>query len=155
MSTNYKIIGAKAVLGVGLTLKLTDKQASIRKSTLKLKSRGIYIVLEPVEFKQGETITIVDGAVSKSVLANLEDLSPKKPKKQEQKTTKSPAKKDKKPNPTPPATPENDGEDEDSNLVNPDGNDSSNDGDEDSNSEINDESIVDNGDINNLPVATK
>lgn len=146
MSTNYKIIGAKAVLGVGLTLKLTDKQASIRKSTLKLKKKGIYVVLEPVEFKQGETIAIVDGAVSKSVLANLEDLSPKSAE-YEQKINKVSAKKDNKKSNLTPASKNNDKE------IKPDENDDSQD--EESAPENKDEKIVNNGNVNNLPVDNK
>jgi len=156
----YKIIGHSAILGVGLTLKLTKAQAATRTQLLKQKKKDIYIVLEPVQFKQGEIITVVDGNVSKSVLANLEDTS-KKPKKQEQKTTKTPAKtKDKKPASTPPATPEDNGEGD---PVNPDEDDSSDenpdgenpDGDEDLQPETDDEIIVNNGDVNNLPAAIK
>jgi predicted DNA-binding antitoxin AbrB/MazE fold protein len=146
----YKIIGHSAILGVGLTLKLTKAQAATRTQLLKQKKKDIYIVLEPVQFKQGEIVTVVDGNVSKSVLANLEDTS-KKPKKQEpQKTTKAPAKKDKKPVSTPPTTPEDDGEDD---PVNPDG--KNPDGDEDLQPETDDETIVNNGDVNNLPAVIK
>lgn len=74
---NYKVIGHKAILGVGITLKLTDAQANIRSHLLKQKKKGIYTVLEPVQFKQGEIITIVSGNISKAVLANLEDNKPK------------------------------------------------------------------------------
>jgi len=137
MSTNYKVISAKAVLGVGLTLKLTDKQASIRKSALKLKKKGgIYVVLDPVEFKKGENITIVDGAISKSVLANLEDLSPQS-QNQEQKISinKTPAKKGKKTKSNSTLTVKNKRKK--------------------SAPENNDEKIINNGNINDLPTANK
>ncbi len=142
----YKVIGHSAILGVGLVLKLTQAQSSTRTQKLKCKSKDIYIVLEPVQFKQGEIISVVSGNVSKAVLANLEDTS--KPKKQEKKTTKAPAKKDKKPTPTPPATSEDEGGDGDGDLVNLNG-------DKDLQPETDDEAIVSNGNVNNLPVVIK
>ena len=81
---SYKVIGSKAVLGVGLILKLTDSQAKIRLNSLKQQKKNIYIVLEAIEFKHGEKVTIVSGNISKAVLENLEDI-PKNSKIQEQK----------------------------------------------------------------------
>lgn len=75
MSKNYKVTGHIAVLGAGMILKLSSSQAGIRQSSLKQKSKDIYTVLEPVQFKQGEEIVIVSGNVSKSLLSNLTDLS--------------------------------------------------------------------------------
>lgn len=74
-SKNYKVIGHIAILGVGTILKLSKLQANIRQNSLKEKSKDTYIVLEPVQFKQGEEITIISGNISKSLLANLCDLS--------------------------------------------------------------------------------
>ena len=60
---NYKVTGRIAVLGVGMVLKLSPSQASIRASSLKQKSKDTYMVLTPVQFKQGEIIIVVDGNV--------------------------------------------------------------------------------------------
>ena len=72
---NYKVTGHIAIIGVGIVLKLSSSQAETRASSLKQKKKDIYIVLEPVQFKQHEEITIISGNVSKSVLKNLTDLS--------------------------------------------------------------------------------
>jgi len=72
---NYKVTGHIAIIGVGIVLKLSSSQAETRASSLKQKKKDIHIVLEPVQFKQGEEITIISGNVSKSVLKNLTDLS--------------------------------------------------------------------------------
>ena len=85
MSTKYKVTGHIAILGVGIVLKLSSSQASIRQSSLKQKSKDTYIVLEPVQFKQGEEIVIISGNVSKSLLNNLTDLSEDKKSKDEDK----------------------------------------------------------------------
>ena len=74
MSKNYKVTGHIAILGVGIVLKLSSSQAGIRQSSLKQKSKDTFIVLEPVQFKQGEEIIIISGNVSKSLLNNLTDL---------------------------------------------------------------------------------
>ena len=87
---NYKVTGHIAIIGVGIVLKLSSSQAETRASSLKQKKKGIYIVLEPVQFKQHEEITIIYGNVSKSVLKNLTDLSEpaKKPDSKDNKTPK-------------------------------------------------------------------
>ena len=74
MTNTYKVTGHKVILGVGITLKLTEAQSSTRNHSLKQKKKGIYTVLESVEFKQGEIVTIVSGNISKAVLENLEKL---------------------------------------------------------------------------------
>lgn len=88
MSKNYKVTGHIAILGVGIVLKLSNSQASIRQSSLKQKSKDTYTVLEPVQFKQGEEIVIVSGNVSKSLLNNLTDLSEDKKSKDDDKNQK-------------------------------------------------------------------
>ena len=88
MSKNYKVTGHIAILGVGIVLKLSNSQASIRQSSLKQKSKDTYTVLEPVQFKQGEEIIIVSGNVSKSLLNNLTDLSEDKKSKDADKNQK-------------------------------------------------------------------
>ena len=123
MSKTYKVTGHIAIIGVGIVLKLSSSQAETRASSLKQKKKGIYIVLEPVQFKQGEEITIISGNVSKSVLKNLSDLS-------------EPAKKpDSKDSKTPKKNQKNKADDK---------------GAED-NSENQDQIVVDGNDVNNLP----
>ena len=91
MSKNYKVTGHIAIIGVGIVLKLGSSQAETRASSLKQKKKDIYIVLEPVQFKQNEEITIISGNVSKSVLKNLSDLS-EPAKKPDPKDNKAPKK---------------------------------------------------------------
>ena len=88
MSKNYKVTGHIAILGVGIVLKLSSSQASIRQYSLKQKSKDTYTVLEPVQFKQGEEIVIISGNVSKSLLSNLTDLSEDKKSKDDDKNQK-------------------------------------------------------------------
>lgn len=136
----YKVTGHKVILGVGITLKLTEAQANTRTHCLKQKKKGIYTILEPVQLKQNEVFTIVSGNVSKAVLANLEDTS-KDSKKQDQATKDSTAN-NKKP---------------DTNTSAPKGNSKKKDEDktDDSQPNIGTEKIINNGDINSLPVTTK
>lgn len=126
MSKNYKVTGHIAIIGVGIVLKLLSSQSSTRASSLKQKKKDIYIVLEPVQFKQGEEITIISGNVSKSVLKNLTDLS-EPAKKPDPKDSKTPKKnqKDKADNKGAENTPEN--------------------------QEAQDQIVTDGNDINNLP----
>ena len=137
---NYKVTGHIAILGVGIVLKLSNSQASIRQSSLKQKSKDIYTVLEPVQFKQGEEIIIVSGNVSKSLLNNLTDLSEDKKSKDADKNQK-PA--NNKKSPSKDQKSKSDKKDDKK-------------ADDDSNEiidlpENSDEAIVDNNDINNLP----
>lgn len=126
MSKNYKVTGHIAIIGVGIVLKLGNSQAETRASSLKQKKKDIYIVLEPVQFKQNEEITIISGNVSKSVLKNLTDLS-EPAKKPDSKDSKTPKKnqKDKADNKGAEDTPEN--------------------------QEAQDQMVTDGNDINNLP----
>ena len=134
---NYKVTGHIAILGVGIVLKLSNSQASIRQSSLKQKSKDTFTVLEPVQFKQGEEIVIVSGNVSKSLLSNLTDLSEDKKSKDDGKDQK-PANNKK------------------SSSKNQSKNDTDKKADDNSNEVIDlpensDEGVVDNNDINNLP----
>ena len=136
MSTKYKVTGHIAILGVGIVLKLSSSQASIRQSSLKQKSKDTYTVLEPVQFKQGEEIVIISGNVSKSLLNNLTDLSEDKKSKDEDKNQK-------------PANNKKSSSKDQKNKSDKKADDTSN--------EIidlpenSDEAIIDNNDINNLP----
>ena len=140
MSTKYKVTGHIAILGVGIVLKLSSSQASIRQSSLKQKSKDTYIVLEPVQFKQGEEIVIISGNVSKSLLNNLTDLSEDKKSKDEDKNQK----------------PANNKKSSSKNQSKNDAKKDDKKADGDPNEiidlpENSDEAIVDNNDINNLP----
>ena len=136
MSKNYKVTGHIAILGVGIVLKLSSSQASIRQSSLKQKSKDTYTVLEPVQFKQGEEIVIISGNVSKSLLSNLTDLSEDKKSKDDDKNQK-------------PANNKKSSSKDQKNKSDKKADDTSN--------EIidlpenSDEAIIDNNDINNLP----
>jgi len=136
MSTKYKVTGHIAILGVGIVLKLSSSQASIRQSSLKQKSKDTYTVLEPVQFKQGEEIVIISGNVSKSLLSNLTDLSEDKKSKDDDKNQK-------------PANNKKSSSKDQKNKSDKKADDTSN--------EIidlpenSDEAIIDNNDINNLP----
>ena len=133
---NYKVTGHIAILGVGIVLKLSNSQASIRQSSLKQKSKDTYTVLEPVQFKQGEEIVIISGNVSKSLLSNLTDLSEDKKSKDDDKNQK-------------PANNKKSSSKDQKNKSDKKADDTSN--------EIidlpenSDEAIIDNNDINNLP----
>jgi type IV secretory pathway TraG/TraD family ATPase VirD4 len=140
MSKNYKVTGHIAILGVGVVLKLSSSQASIRQSSLKQKSKDTYTVLEPVQFKQGEEIVIVSGNVSKSLLSNLTDLSEDKKSKDDDKNQK----------------PANNKKSSSKDQKNKSDKKDDKKADETSNEVIDlpedsDEGIVDNNDINNLP----
>ena len=140
MSKNYKVTGHIAILGVGIVLKLSNSQASIRQSSLKQKSKDTYVVLEPVQFKQGEEIFIVSGNISKSLLTNLTDLSEDKKSKDADKNQK----------------PANNKKSSSKNQSKNDAKKDDKKADGDSNEiidlpENSDEGIIDNNDINNLP----
>ena len=128
----YKVTGHMAMIGVGMILKLSKSQASIRVLSLKQKSKDTYIVLEPVQFKQGEEIIIVSGNVSKSLLNNLIDLSEDK-KSEDKKSTNNKQSSSKNQN----KNNAKKSESESNGLINAPHN--------------IDEAVVDNSDINNLP----
>jgi hypothetical protein len=144
MSKNYKVTGHIAILGVGIVLKLSNSQASIRQSSLKQKSKDTYTVLEPVQFKQGEEIVIVSGNVSKSLLSNLTDLSEDKKSKDDGKDQK------------PANNKKSSSKNQSKNDAKKDAKKDDKKADETSNEiidlpENSDEAIINNNDINNLP----
>ena len=136
MSTKYKVTGHIAILGVGIVLKLSSSQASIRQSSLKQKSKDTYTVLEPVQFKQGEEIVIISGNVSKSLLSNLTDLSEDKKSKDDDKNQK-PANNKKSSSKDQKNKPDKKADDTSNEIIDL--------------PENSDEAIIDNNDINNLP----
>jgi hypothetical protein len=74
----YEITGKHLTFGIGTELKLSESQAESRASSLKNKKKDIFEVTEPVQFKQGEKITISPESLTKSLLENLKEISDKK-----------------------------------------------------------------------------
>ena len=75
----YEVIGRHITFGIGTELKLIESQAESRTDSLKLKRKDIFEVVHPVQFKQGERITISPESLTKSLLENLKEISDKKP----------------------------------------------------------------------------
>ncbi len=74
----YEVTGKHITFGIGAELKLSESQAESRASSLKNKRKDIFEVTEPVQFKQGEKITISPESLTKSLLENLKEISDKK-----------------------------------------------------------------------------
>jgi hypothetical protein len=74
----YEVTGKHLTFGIGTELKLSESQAESRASSLKNKKKDIFEVVEPVQFKQGEKITISPESLTKSLLENLKEISDKK-----------------------------------------------------------------------------
>ena len=75
----YEVTGKHITFGIGTELKLSESQAESRAASLKNKRKDIFEVIEPVQFKQGEKITISPESLTKSLLENLKEISDKKP----------------------------------------------------------------------------
>ena len=75
----YQVTGKHITIGIGTELKLTESQFESRTTSLKKKTKDIFEVVEPVQFKQGEKITIAPENLTKSLLENLKEISDKKP----------------------------------------------------------------------------
>ena len=75
----YEVIGRHITFGIGTELKLSEIQAESRADSLKIKRKDIFEVVHPVQFKQGEKITISPDSLTKSLLENLKEISDKKP----------------------------------------------------------------------------
>ena len=74
----YEVIGRHITFGIGTELKLSESQAESRADSLKIKRKEIFEVVHPVQFKQGEKITISPESLTKSLLENLKEISDKK-----------------------------------------------------------------------------
>jgi len=74
----YEVTGRHITFGIGTELKLIESQAESRATSLKSKRKDIFEVVEPVQFKQGEKITISPESLTKSLLENLKEISEKK-----------------------------------------------------------------------------
>lgn len=74
----YEVTGKHITFGIGTELKLSESQAESRATSLKNKRKDIFEVTEPVQFKQGEKVTISPESLTKSLLENLKEISDKK-----------------------------------------------------------------------------
>jgi hypothetical protein len=74
----YEVIGKHITFGIGTELKLSESQAESRTTSLKKKTKDIFEVVEAVQFKRGEKITISPESLTKSLLENLKEISDKK-----------------------------------------------------------------------------
>ena len=74
----YEVIGKHITFGIGTELKLFESQVESRATSLKKKTKDIFEVVEPVQFKRGEKITISPESLTKSLLENLKEISDKK-----------------------------------------------------------------------------
>ena len=74
----YEVTGKQITFGLGTELKLIESQAESRATSLKKKTKDIFEVVEPVQFKRGEKITISPESLTKSLLENLKEISDKK-----------------------------------------------------------------------------
>jgi len=75
----YEVTGKHITFGLGTELKLSESQAESRTDSLKIKRKEIFEVVHPVQFKQGEKISISPDSLTKSLLENLKEISDKKP----------------------------------------------------------------------------
>ncbi len=74
----YEVTGKQITIGIGTELRLSKNQAESRSTSLRNKSKDIFEVLEPVQFKQGEKITLLSENLTKTLLENLKEISDKK-----------------------------------------------------------------------------
>ena len=75
----YEVTGKHITFGIGTELKLSESQIESRATSLKNTKKDIFEVVEAVQFKQGEKITISSESLTKSLLENLKEISDKKP----------------------------------------------------------------------------
>jgi len=74
----YEVTGKHITFGIGTELKLSESQVESRATSLKKKTKDIFEVVEAVQFKRGEKITISPESLTKSLLENLKEISDKK-----------------------------------------------------------------------------
>ncbi|MHA1540031.1 MAG: hypothetical protein ACTSXQ_06120 [Alphaproteobacteria bacterium] len=73
----YKVITQFVTFGVGIVLKLSAEQAATRMHALNKKGKDTFEVKEPVQFKQGEIVSVVKGTLSRFLEDRLEELDKK------------------------------------------------------------------------------
>lgn len=77
MSKNYEVIGSSITFGMGMEIKLSPAQAEVRMASLKQKKDDIYQIVLPIQFKQGEKISVNSESLSKSLLERLKEIPDK------------------------------------------------------------------------------
>ena len=77
MSKNYEVIGSSITFGMGMEIKLSPAQAEVRMASLKQKKDDIYQIVLPIQFKQGEKISVNSEVLSKSLLERLKEIPDK------------------------------------------------------------------------------
>lgn len=76
----YKVTTAHATFGIGVVLKLTEEQSSIRQHALIKKGKNVFEVKEPIQFKHAEVINLVKGTLSRFLEERLEEVQKKEAK---------------------------------------------------------------------------
>ena len=74
---NYEVIGGSITFGMGMEIKLSPAQAEVRMASLKQKKDDIYQIVLPIQFKQGEKISVNSEVLSKSLLERLKEIPDK------------------------------------------------------------------------------
>lgn len=77
MSKNYEIIGGSITFGMGMEIKLSPAQAEVRSASLQKKKDDIYQIVSPIQFKQGEIISVASEGLNKSLLERLKEIPDK------------------------------------------------------------------------------
>jgi hypothetical protein len=70
----YRIEEGPIRLGPGFVLALTPEQLVHRSDRLNRRDDGSYAVVEPVEFKTGEVVEVLEGEIGKAVLDKLRGI---------------------------------------------------------------------------------
>ena len=70
----YKVTTEYATFGAGIILMLTKEQANPRFHSLTLKGKDKYEIKEPIQFKQGEEITLIKGTLSRFLQDRLQEV---------------------------------------------------------------------------------
>ena len=82
--TKYRVQATKATFGVGMRLRLSDAQSSVRVLSLLKRGNDIFEVRHPVEFKQGEIIEVMNGNISRLLEGHLQIINEDKQSSQQQ-----------------------------------------------------------------------
>ena len=62
----YRVISQQATFGIGMVLKLSEQQSTVRQHALTTtKKKDMFIVKLPVHFKKGEVVTLVKDELSR------------------------------------------------------------------------------------------
>jgi hypothetical protein len=70
----YRVTQAPFGVPIGFVMRLTESQAEPRAARLRRRDDGAYEVTEPIEFKAGERIEIVEGDLGRYEEGRLEKI---------------------------------------------------------------------------------